>query len=66
MSLLIFNLHAKINKLIIIIIVIIIMIIIIIRRRTTTIISYNLPETRKYWVDVQRGIDSSYGERDPP
>ena len=65
MSLLIFNLHAKINKLIIIIIVIIIMIIII-RRRTTTIISYNLPETRKYWVDVQRGIDSSYGERDPP
>ena len=25
----------------------------------------NFPETRKYWVDVQRGIVSSYGERDP-
>ena len=25
----------------------------------------NLPETRKYWVDVQRGIVSSHGERDP-
>ena len=23
------------------------------------------PETRKYWVDVQRGIVSSHGERDP-
>ena len=25
----------------------------------------NFPETRKYWVDVQRGIVSSRGERDP-
>ena len=23
------------------------------------------PETRKYWVDVQRGIVSSHEERDP-
>ena len=23
------------------------------------------PETRRNWVDVQRGIVSSYGERDP-
>ena len=26
----------------------------------------NTPETRKYWVDVQQGIVSSHGERDPP
>ena len=25
----------------------------------------NSPETRKYWVDVQRGIVSSHGEKDP-
>ena len=25
----------------------------------------NNPETRKYWVDVQQGIVSSHGERDP-
>ena len=25
----------------------------------------NTLETRKYWVDVQQGIVSSYGERDP-
>ena len=25
----------------------------------------NLPETRKYWVDAQRGIVSSHEERDP-
>ena len=24
-----------------------------------------VPETMKYWVDVQRGIVSSHGERDP-
>ena len=24
----------------------------------------NFPETGKYWVDVQRGIVSSHGERD--
>ena len=35
-------------------IIIIIMIIIIV-----------IPETRKYWVDVQWGIVSSHGERDP-
>ena len=39
---------------IIMIIIIIIMIIIIV-----------IPETRKYWVDVQWGIVSSHGERDP-
>ena len=25
----------------------------------------NNPETRKNWVDVQRGIVSSHGDRDP-
>ena len=25
----------------------------------------NIPETRKYWVDVQRGVISSHGEGDP-
>ena len=25
----------------------------------------SFPETRKYWVDVQRGTVSSHGERDP-
>ena len=25
----------------------------------------DLPKTRKYWVDVQWGIVSSHGERDP-
>ena len=25
----------------------------------------NTPETRKYWVDVERGIISSHGKRDP-
>ena len=25
----------------------------------------NIPETRKYWADVQWGIVSSHGERDP-
>ena len=24
-----------------------------------------ISETRKYWVDVQRGIVSSHGEKDP-
>ena len=42
-------------------VIMIIMIIIII-----IIITNNpLPETRKYWVDVQRGIVSSHWERDP-
>ena len=41
-----------------IIIIIIIIIVIII-----TVI--NIPETRKYWFDVQRGIVSSHGETDP-
>ena len=27
--------------------------------------SNNIPETRKYWVDVQGGILSSHGEKDP-
>ena len=25
----------------------------------------NFPETSKYWVDVQRGIVSCHGEKDP-
>ena len=25
----------------------------------------NFPETRKYWVDVEQGVVSSHGERDP-
>ena len=25
----------------------------------------NIPKTRKYWVDVQWGIVSSHGEKDP-
>ena len=41
-------------KIIIITIIIIIIIIIII-----------FPETRKYWIDVQWGIVSSHGQRDP-
>ena len=32
---------------------------------TTTTNNNDFPETRKYWVDVQRGIVSSHGERDP-
>ena len=42
-------------KIIIIIMITIIIIIIIII----------VPKTRKYWADVQRGIVSSHGERDP-
>ena len=45
----------------IIIIIIIITIIIIIVMKLPN----NTPETRKYWVDVQQGIVSYYGERDP-
>ena len=44
---------------IIIIIITIIMIMIIMKLPNNTL------ETRKYWVDVQQGIVSSYGERDP-
>ena len=29
------------------------------------IIFWYVPETRKYWVDVQQGIVSFHGERDP-
>ena len=46
---------------IIIIIIIIIMIIVIIIVMIITII-INLPETRKYWVDIQWGIISSHWE----
>ena len=42
---------------------------IIILLTTTTIIIIiiiiMIPKTRKYWVDVQQGIVSSHGERDP-
>ena len=49
------------DKMIIIIITKIVIIIIII----IIIILTAFPKTRKYWVDVQRGIVSSHGERDP-
>ena len=52
----------RVNKIIMIImmmIIIIIVIIIIIIKITS------IPETRNYWVDVQWGIVSSHGERDP-
>ena len=41
--------------------------IIILLTTTTTIIIIiiMIPKTRKYWVDVQQGIVSSHGERDP-
>ena len=52
----------RVNKIIMMIIMmmIIIIIIIIIIIKITSI-----PETRNYWVDVQWGIVSSHGERDP-
>ena len=56
------------KKLIIIIIIAIIMVIIIVLIIIVMIIVIILIielETRKYWVDVQRGIVSSHGERDP-
>ena len=31
----------------------------------TVIIIITIPKTRKYWVDLQWGIVSSHGERDP-
>ena len=39
--------------------------IIILLTTTTIIIIIMMPKTRKYWVDVQQGIVSSHGERDP-
>ena len=44
--------------------VVILKIIVIIVTTTITIIII-IPETRKYWVDVQQGTVSSHGERDP-
>ena len=52
----------KLLILIILMIIIITVIVIIIVMIIITII-INLPETRKYWVDVQRGIISSHWER---
>ena len=49
----------------IIIVVIIIIIIINTGRHHANPVINNLPETRKYWVDVQRGIILSHGKRDP-
>ena len=59
---------TKKKLLIIIIIIIIMIIIIIIIIIIITIIPETRkpsPKTRKYWADVQRGIVSSHGERDP-
>ena len=43
----------------------VIKIIILLTTTTTIIIIIMIPKTRKYWVDVQQGIVSSHGERDP-
>ena len=55
----------KLILIIIMIITVIIMIIIMIIIIIIIIIINFYPETRKYWVDVQRGIVLSHGERDP-
>ena len=55
----------KLILIIIMIITVIIMIIIMIITIIIIIIINFYPETRKYWVDVQRGIVLSHGERDP-
>ena len=67
------NARIKINKvgtpsrhLIKLILIIIMIITVIIMMIIIMIIIINFyPETRKYWVDVQRGIVLSHGERDP-
>ena len=43
----------------------VIKIIILLTTTTIIIIIIMIPKTRKYWVDVQQGIVSSHGERDP-
>ena len=58
------SLH-RIKVITIMIIVIIIVIIIIVIIIIVIIIIIMFPETRKYWVDVQRGIVSYHGERHP-
>ena len=55
----------EIIKLLIITMIKVIMIIMIIIITIIIITNNPLPETRKYWVDVQRGIVSSHWERDP-
>ena len=55
----------EIIKLLIITMIKVIMIIMIIIIIIIIITNNPLPETRKYWVDVQRGIVSSHWERDP-
>ena len=42
-----------------------IIVIIVTTTATTITIIIIIPETRKYWVDVQQGTVSSHGERDP-
>ena len=63
-TLLTLNKKLIIIKIIIAIIMIIIIVLIIIVIIIVIIIIIEL-ETRKYWVDVQRGIVSSHRERDP-
>ena len=55
----------EIIKLLIITMIKVIMIIMIIIIIIIIITNNPLPETRKYWVDVQRGIVSYHWERDP-
>ena len=43
----------------------VIKIIILLTTTTIIIIIIVIPKTGKYWVDVQQGIVSSHGERDP-
>ena len=61
----IMSITAKLIMIVIKIILETIMIIMIIIIIIIIIITHFPPETRKYWVDVQRGIVSSHGERDP-
>ena len=50
----------------VVVVIIIIIIIIIIKMCPLWYNNLGVPETKKYWVDIQRGIVSSHGERDPP
>ena len=59
------NLNKKLIIIIIIAIIMIIIIVLIIIVMIIVIILIIELETWKYWVDVQRGIVSSHGERDP-
>ena len=46
-------------------IMIVVIVIVIVINNNNNNNNNKFPETKKYWVDVQRGIVSSHGERDP-